>query len=485
MTTPLFPSVIGHNLLDGGTDAQDNNAYPGPFLQDYAAAVVGAAYEAGMGGRTTPVRVATFGDSTAAVGTIVSPDNQDTTVYTAPFPGSGSTILGASLDKYCLPDFYPLANLIGNGGIAGETTTQMLARDTAVASITRRATADIINLAPDVILLRGGSINDVMALTAAGSTQTDIDSIYSRHVQIIDRLLSGGAYVIDEGIYGYSPPSGTQADIDYRRAALVSLNASFAEYATLTERVRLLSPLSLLSNPDGSYIDGLFETSAGVHLNTKGQAILAQAEADILTTLFGPAITRTRFPGVNLVSNPLLAATGSQAYGTVATGWTVGASGATRQNAKIETLYGMRFQTCEYVMSSAGQFGTLYAPFDPTALTILANDVFGFEFWLLLQNTNGVIPLPNNEVVNVTVKKNGAGAVVVNPLVANYTRATLDDSTRLFHIVVPLKIQEATAALVASGSEILFKWGSDVAGTYKLGMTAPRIVKLGTAVVTS
>jgi len=42
MTTPLFPSVIGWNLLDGGTDAQDGNNYPGPALQDYAAAVVGA-----------------------------------------------------------------------------------------------------------------------------------------------------------------------------------------------------------------------------------------------------------------------------------------------------------------------------------------------------------------------------------------------------------------------------------------------------------
>jgi hypothetical protein len=37
MTTPLFPSVIGWNLLDGGTDAQDGNNYPGPALQDYAA----------------------------------------------------------------------------------------------------------------------------------------------------------------------------------------------------------------------------------------------------------------------------------------------------------------------------------------------------------------------------------------------------------------------------------------------------------------
>jgi len=42
MTTPLFPSVIAWNLLDGGTDAQDGNNYPGPLLQNHAAAVVGS-----------------------------------------------------------------------------------------------------------------------------------------------------------------------------------------------------------------------------------------------------------------------------------------------------------------------------------------------------------------------------------------------------------------------------------------------------------
>lgn len=59
MTTPIFPSVIGHNLLDGGTDAQDGNRYPGPLLQEYAAAVVGAA------GRVDVLNGATAGQSSA------------------------------------------------------------------------------------------------------------------------------------------------------------------------------------------------------------------------------------------------------------------------------------------------------------------------------------------------------------------------------------------------------------------------------------
>ncbi len=56
MTTPLFPSVIAWNVLDGGTNAQDGNNYPGPALQDYAAAVVGAAADtAGLFAIAVPV----------------------------------------------------------------------------------------------------------------------------------------------------------------------------------------------------------------------------------------------------------------------------------------------------------------------------------------------------------------------------------------------------------------------------------------------
>ena len=441
-------------------------------------------FSAPVGVRTTTVRIATFGDSTAAVGTIQSPDNQDTTVYTAPFPASGSTILGTAIDKISVSDYYPMAYLVGNGGISGQTSTQMLARDSAGASITRRSVTDIVNLAPDVVIFRGGSINDVMALTAGASTQADIDAIYSRHVQLLDRLLTGGAYVLDEGIYGYSPASGTQADIDYRKSAIVQLNTRYASYAAQTERVRFISSVGLIANADGSYMTGMCE-STGVHLNNKSQEIMAREEAAVLASIFGQSTIRSRFPGVNLAANPMLSATGAQGYGTVATGWTAGASGATRQNAKVETLYGMRFQTCEYVISASAQYGTLYAPFDPTALSILANDVFGIEFWVLVQNVSGEgIPAPNNEIINVTVKKSAAGAVVVNPLLATYARSGLDKSTRLFRVAIPLKIQEPTASLIATGSELYLKWGTDTLGTYKLGMSAPRIVKLGQAVTT-
>ena len=65
--------------------------------------------------------------------------------------------------------FYPQAYLVASGGISGQTTTQMVARDTASYTADRFATTDVINLAPHVVILRGGSINDLLTITSGTS----------------------------------------------------------------------------------------------------------------------------------------------------------------------------------------------------------------------------------------------------------------------------------------------------------------------------
>jgi hypothetical protein len=79
MTTPLFPSVIAWNVLDGGTDAQDGNNYPGPALQDYAAAVVGA-------GGAVRARYAGAPGTKTAIGSSDPADFEETTVGTIAIP---------------------------------------------------------------------------------------------------------------------------------------------------------------------------------------------------------------------------------------------------------------------------------------------------------------------------------------------------------------------------------------------------------------
>lgn len=432
--------------------------------------------------RFAPVRVATFGDSLANLGTTQGANEMAANVLTAAFPASGATAIGANADKWSCSQFYPLAWPVINCGVSGETTTQMLARDTAAASATRKAITDVINAYPDVVFLRGGSINDLLALTAA-NTQADIDAIYDRHIEILQKLIQSGAVVIDEGCLGYSPSSGTQADIDFRRAGIVSLNARYEAFAaTLPGKVYFLSVVGTLTQADGNYISGVYESS-GVHPNEYGGYLLGRLEADLLQTIFG-ASASVRFPGTNVITNALMKNTGSQAYGTVATGFAIGTSGATRQNAKIEVINDKVWQTCEFVMSAAGQYGAIYMPFDPTAMGITANDVYGFECDYYIENMSGAaVPVTNGALFNVDLYKTAAGRVVGQGMTAAYAAAAYSDNVKAGHVVIPIKIQEASAALTTT-SAFYFRWGTDIAGTYKLGVANPRIVKLGVAMVT-
>lgn len=439
-----------------------------------------------IGIRQTPVKVAIFGDSTANWGTPVSPDNQDTLVATAPFPASSTTTVGYPVaDKGALLYLYPPATFMGQFGVSGETTTQMLARAAAGSSITRRAVIDMMNLGPDVVIFRGGSINDLLALSSA-STQTDVDAVYTRHVKLLDQMASGVTKVIDEGFYGYSPGSGTAADIAFRRAAIASLNARYKAYAAASNgRITFIDVVGTLSNSDGSYISDVYESS-GVHLNLLGSYLLGQLEAAALSRMFGNPGT-VRFPGSNVITNALFTATSTAAgYGEVATGFTYGASSATRQNGKIETINGKVFSTIELVMTGADPYGSIVMPFTPNSMGIVADDVWGFEVDFLISTIDGsALPAPSSRyVAQVVLQKSAAGSVTHNLLSAAYTRPAFIESQVILHLSIPIRIQEASANITDAGSSFYCQFGTAVNGTYKIGVSNPRIVKLGTAQVT-
>lgn len=431
--------------------------------------------------RATPLRVATFGDSTASLGTSQGANEMDGTVFSAPFPASGTTILKFDADKWAAGESYPVAWPVFNGGIIGETTTQMIARDAAVASATRKAIADAINASPDVVIVRAGSINDLLGMTAA-NTQADIDGVYNRHIEIITKLMMTRVAVIDEGFYGYSPASGTAADLTFRRAAVVQLNARYKAFAaTYPDQVRFVDWVGVLTTADGNYLPGVYESS-GVHLNKYGAQLAGEVEANIFKELYGSTVGN-RFFGPNLIANALMANTSSAAYGTYATGFTVGVSGATRQNAKIEIIDGQTYQTAEYVVTAASQYGTIYIPFTPASMGIAVNDVYGFEVDLYIENmSGGVIPAPNNQGFNVDITKTAAGTISVQLFSAGYTVPANGGNVVKAHVAMPFKFTEASAA-IASG-DCFMKWGTNTLGTYKLGISNPRIVKLGVARVT-
>lgn len=472
--------------IEGLYDARTNTEAPIPTVQTDAngnTVLVGTDGVAIPRLRANPLRVALFGDSTANLGTTQGANEMGATTYSAAFPASGTTILKIDSDKWAAQHTYPLAWPVINCGISGDTTTQMLARDTAAAGATRKALTDLVNAYPDVVILRAGGVNDLLAMTAANTT-VDLDAVYARHVEIVQKALASGAIIIDEGLYGYSPSSGTAADIAFRQAGIAYLNAKYSAFAaTLPGWVYFLDMVGTLSNADGTFITGVYE-STGVHLNDYGQRLAGNMEAALLGTIFGSS-SSNRFDGVNVITNAMMNNTGAQSYGTVATGFTIGSSGAgsVRQNAKIEVIDNKIYQTCEYVWSTASQYGTIYAPFTPATMGFSANDVYGFEADIYIENMSGAaIPAPNNNAFSVEIVKTAAGTLAVQMLGAAYTLVAKGSNTYKAHLCIPLTIQEASAA-IASGTFYL-KWGTDTAGTFKLGMANPRIVKLGVARVT-
>lgn len=419
-----------------------------------------------------PVRVATFGDSTANFG----PATHDATSVTGVFPPSGATPIAIAFEKTAFCHKYPRAWLVANGGVSGDTTSGMLARDSAAASGARKAIADVLALKPDVVILRGGSINDVQGLTAA-SPQSAIDAIFDRHARIVARLLTGGCAVIDEGVFGYSPPSGVQADIDFRRAALVQLNARFAGLAAqLPGKVWFLNPAGLLSDAAGAYLPGICNPADGVHLQAKGAVALAEAEASILTAIFGPS-PAIRYPGDNLVTNALMDATGAQAYGTCATGFTFGVANGTRANAKVEMIDGRLWQTCEYTPTGAGFVSMAYVPFPVTTIGIVANDVFGAEIDYFVRALDGSArPVPTGLLARLDFYKSGAGRLVLEGQSFTYGPASMDKMEGKV-VFQPVKVPEPSANLTTA-SVFMVQFATDEIKPFKLGVGAPRLVKL-------
>lgn len=422
--------------------------------------------------RTTPVRVAVFGDSTANYN---GNAGQDQTVLTAPFPTTGNTTqITISGDRMTVQSFYPVAYNVANGGISGQTTAQMLARDSLAASSTRKAITDVIDLKTDVVFLKGGSINDISTVTS-GTLAATIAATYANHILIIERFLSAGIPVVDEGFYGYSGSGAT--DVASTKSAIVQLNAMYKTFAqTYPGRVFFIDFLNLLSDSTGTYLANV--TTDGTHLSTQGAHITGRAEAIVLTSLFGKSATR-RFQGINLQTNTLFSNTSTSGIGVQAAGYSLGASSATLANAKIEIIDGRVWQTVEMTNTSAGSFNAIYLPWSPASLGIIAGDVYGIEFDFYAANlVGGPPPAPLYINARVTTVKNGAGTLSFDALQPSipipFNEAYIGHAT-----VGPFQMPESSSNLLNTGSTIFFAYTTNALTSYKIGISMPRIVKLG------
>lgn len=415
--------------------------------------------------RTEVLKFATFGDSTANSSTIstASETDADQEYLTAPFPGSGATTLGLHLYKANLSSFYSLAEYVGNGGKSGETTANMIARDGLGATATRKATADIIALKPDVVLLRAGSINDIYPNKTQSAVLAAIPTTVANHAEIVARFTTAGIKVIDSGILGF----GSLADTGFvfTIAGLLEINRQLGSLAAQSNGMwTFINPLNLLHDSTGTYLPNV--SNDGVHLNSYGGDLLAKAEAKAIIGIFGKPAKR-KFTGTNLMDQNFLTVT-TDAKGTYPTGQVFGLTAATITDAKIEIIKGKKWATCIATPSGAATV-TISLPFNPTTMGIVANDNFLWELDIFVEAVDGSEFTLTTLRARLDLYKTAAGRLIVEP-----TYNSVMGATNRYDVKVSkkIKIPEASASLTIS-SVFQFTITTSELKPLKIGYASP------------
>jgi hypothetical protein len=404
------------------------------------------------------LRVATFGDSTATPTSITGTETTDQRVFN-PVLGSATTARFRLQTRDLLFAYYPAARLVAIGGISGQTTTQMLARDALSPSATRRAMSDLVEFRPDLVILRGGSVNDVYGSITASSTDADIEALISRHMQIVDSLLSLGLRVLDEGIYGMNDLTTDTAR--RQRTAVTRLNASVAAQiaARDSDRVRFLDLTNITRDATGAFLPNV--SADATHPGIYGCDLIARAEAEEITAWFGCSGART-YPGPNLLNNSvkslaLMSETTTSGSNKTPLGFAVATSGGgVAANWDVVYQYGQKWWMGEASTGTAGGAITLSLPdgFETGAtypIPIAANDIIGLEFDLLIETLDGSEFDPAVDMyVRFDVRNSGTGRIALD-----WSRTGLDyvgfGGRIRWHVAIPpIQISEASATLAAA-----------------------------------
>jgi lysophospholipase L1-like esterase len=189
---------------------------------------------------------------------------------------------------------------IYNGGVGGETTTQILARVGTIAAL---------NPKPGWCLVQGGS-NDATAGITAATTIANVKATY-------DALLAAGIGVIATTV----PPHSAAASL----TGAGPINRAIKEYAQTKAGIILVDWYPYLADPSaGTFLVGSDDT---IHPNAGGASTMGRALADVLSVAFPPAdqLIAANTDSQNLIANGMFVGTAGAlgtSTGQLATSWT-------------------------------------------------------------------------------------------------------------------------------------------------------------------
>ncbi len=381
---------------------------------------------------------------------------------------------------WALPTHYPMAQVIGHFGIDGQDTLLMLAADrTAPYTGQPMSIQNLINAAPNLVILRGGSINDVKDVSAS-SAAAAVSNCIANHREILRRMVAGGLKVLDCGIFGYGDGSlANNSNPTVARNALLQVNAALAAMANEADfrnSVRFISPLNTLHDSSGKFLPGM--TIDGLHLSLAGGLALARLEADAITAWLG-AGTGTAYPGANLMFNAAMTMT--DVPGVTPTGFSATGSNAAVSNQLVEQIGGKTFFTARGGLPSGSSSVVMRLPFKLAGLG--ANEVIGCEFDFLCERLSGSTPrLTEFDARQRYVWAGGtvthyAGYSARATSAATTTAASLSGRV----VFLPLRLPASGATFdSANQSELWLNlgFGTSASSVVKVGVGNPRLVRV-------
>lgn len=235
-------SVLSAGLITSQFSASENSAFvargiasafPSPIAPVACGGLMGPLVAA-----NAPIRVGSYGDSIANISSATTQDLRTVT--------TGNKAMTDLRFGSWLPSLSNGAlRMVFNGGVSGDNTTQMAARESAGSSATRKSVQDARDVGCQVLVF-SPPVNDLGSFTTA-TAQSTIDAAVTTALTNVTTLLtrarSFGIWPVVVSFGPYSNVAATDADNAVRRAAMRAWES------------RMRTAIELAAGGLGEYVD--------------------------------------------------------------------------------------------------------------------------------------------------------------------------------------------------------------------------------------
>lgn len=314
-----------------------------------------------------------------------------------------------------------LFRLSANCGVSGETTAQMLSRESAGASATRKSIVDAASTGVQYLVNSFG-INDIQTLSAGASSST-IDSVVAaaiaNAVTILKKQKANGIWPVTHSLLGYSYTSASAGEISARREGVQRFNEILGGIILAADGAlgSWVDVYSMVTDGLGGWRTG-YDQGDGLHPSANGCSVIYRAVADEMMCIAGVSNKPDFAYGLqtNIFSNPDF----SSSSGGQATNVNIYAVGTATLSKSINEWRGKNWQDCLVTPTALDGNGNAGVTFDITLTNtgIATNDVIGGEVSVYIDDGSGGAPSVFQHLVRLRANTAYSDTPLYNPTVS-------------------------------------------------------------------